>query len=113
MYTALRLVHVHAYGTLISQRDTPRVVTRYVLLYLWLLGAFKETIIIDWIIGVRPQQIGAQSLGRLVGHLDAVLQHGHWKRDARVARQPETEVGVRHTRVGDDGLADTLQLRHP
>lgn len=33
----------------------------------------------DGVTQIRSHDIGAKSLRRLVRHLDAILQHGHWK----------------------------------
>ena len=41
---------------------------------LLLLGAAEEVGVADGVAGVGAQQVGSQALGRLVGHLHAVLQ---------------------------------------
>ena len=41
------------------------------------LDASKEFWIRDWIAQIGADDIGSQSLRRLIGHLHSVLQHGH------------------------------------
>ena len=48
---------------------------------------------------VGADDVEAQPLGRLVRHLDAVLQDRHRELVGRVARQPEAEVRVARVRV--------------
>lgn len=48
--------------------------------YLFLVGtSLKEGGVRDRIGDVRLQQVLPQTSGRLVGHLNAILKHGHWK----------------------------------
>eukprot|EP00964_Phaeocystis_antarctica_P055484 scaffold32640_cov63-Phaeocystis_antarctica.AAC.2 len=57
------------------------------------------------------EQVGAQPLGRLVGHLDAVLQDGHGELVRGPRGEPQPELG--RGRVGVDVLADLLERGHP
>lgn len=79
---------------------------------LWLIATVEEHLIVDRIVQVRTQQIGAQAFRTLVGHLDTVLQDSDWEQIGRVGREPETEVIV-HFAGHKQFLADSLQLRHP
>ena len=75
------------------------------------VAAVEELGIRYRVVEVGLQEVGAEALWRLVGHLDAVLEH----RDREVLRgvrgqpQPELLVGV----LGRELLADPLQRRHP
>ena len=39
----------------------------------------EELRVRDRVTQIRSYDIGAKSLRRFVRHLDAILQHGHWK----------------------------------
>ena len=81
----------------------------------WALGIL-EALIIESV--VAAHQIVFESLGRLVGQLDSLLEdaHGEDRRRHRGQPQPEFSIHrvlfilVRHFR---NGLVDPLQVRHP
>ena len=75
------------------------------------LDALEELGVGDRVGEVRAEQVGAQPLWRLVGHLDAVLEHRDGEVGRRRRREPQPEVGVRA--VGREVLADLLERRHP
>mmetsp|Transcript_5662 Transcript_5662/g.19199 ORF Transcript_5662/g.19199 Transcript_5662/m.19199 type:complete len:711 (+) Transcript_5662:204-2336(+) len=73
--------------------------------------AVEELRVVDGVVEVRLHDVCAEPLGRLVGHLDSVLQHGDGEVRARVRGEPQAEVGARVLR--GDLLADALQGTHP
>ena len=50
-------------------------------------------------------------LGRLVGHLDSILQDIHWELGAWVTSHPKPEIGTSLIRL--ELLADLIQRWHP
>ena len=59
----------------------------------------EELGVVDGIGQVGADDVEAQTLGRLVRHLHAVLQDRHRKLVRRVTRQPQPEVRVTRVRV--------------
>ena len=75
------------------------------------LNGGEEDRIADRIVHVRLEEVHAQAGRRLVGHLDAVLQHRDGKLLRRIAGQPQAELGVRVVRA--QLLAYLLERAHP
>mmetsp|Transcript_36239 Transcript_36239/g.69498 ORF Transcript_36239/g.69498 Transcript_36239/m.69498 type:complete len:386 (-) Transcript_36239:739-1896(-) len=63
------------------------------------------------VVEVALKDVGAHAHGRLVGHLDPVLQHRHREVRGRVRREPQPGHGV--CVVGVDAFAYSLERRHP
>eukprot|EP00162_Nutomonas_longa_P015768 comp22409_c0_seq1/m.54601 comp22409_c0_seq1/g.54601 ORF comp22409_c0_seq1/g.54601 comp22409_c0_seq1/m.54601 type:complete len:806 (-) comp22409_c0_seq1:847-3264(-) len=61
----------------------------------------------------RALQVGLDALGRLVGQLDAGLEHGHGEGLGRRRGQPETVVAVQIAGLGHGLLMQLLELGHP
>lgn len=59
-----------------------------------LFAAVEKFRIVDGVIVVGPYDVEAQTFRRLVGHLDTVLQDGHWEGGGWVTGQPQAEVRV-------------------
>ena len=68
--------------------------------HLWFVGASEKLGIRDGVVEIGPEEVGPQSFGRLVGHLDATLQDGHREDLRRITGQPqaETRLGLRRVR---------------
>ena len=62
-------------------------------------NAGEELWIRDGVTEIGLDDVGSQTLGGFVGHLDPVLQHGHGEVGGGVAGQPETEVWVDGFRI--------------
>lgn len=77
----------------------------------WFGASPEELWVRYWVIDVGSDDIGLQTLRRLVGHLHSILQHGDGEVGGGVARQPHPEV--RMGRVGVKFLADLLEGGHP
>ena len=67
--------------------------------------------VVDRVGQERAEQVGAQPLRGLVGHLDAVLQDGHGELVRGPRGEPQPKLG--RGRVGVDVLADLLERGHP
>lgn len=59
-----------------------------------LLATTKELRVIDGVVVVGPDDVETQPGGRLVCHLDSVLQNRHRERVGWITGQPHTEVRV-------------------
>ena len=70
----------------------------------FLLAALEPDGIGDGVAEVRSQDVGPETLGRLVRHLHAVLEHEHGEVIGRIGSQPEAEVWV--CRVRGEVLAN-------
>ena len=77
-------------------------------IYVWLGASIEELRIRYRIIKIRPKQVSPETLGRFVGHLDAVLEDGDREGRGRVAGQPQTEGRTGLLAVCDQLLADLL-----
>mmetsp|Transcript_22137 Transcript_22137/g.48342 ORF Transcript_22137/g.48342 Transcript_22137/m.48342 type:complete len:214 (+) Transcript_22137:1762-2403(+) len=71
-------------------------------------AALKELGVADGVRGVGAQQTGTQALGRLVCHLDTVLEDGDGEDGAGVGGQPQPEVAI-HLALHQLLLRDELQ----
>ncbi len=60
---------------------------------------------------IRSHYVETKTLGRLVGHLDSVLQNGHWKLVWWITGEPESKVWMGLLRI--QLLAHFLQSSHP
>ena len=67
--------------------------------WLFLIAAIEELGIAERIDEVGANNVGPETLGRLVGHLDRVLQHGDRKSWRRVRCEPEPKRRVHLVRV--------------
>ena len=65
----------------------------------WLAAAVEEFGVRYGVHAEGAGDVGAQALGRLVGHLHPALEHGHGEVGRRVAGQPQAEVRVGGIRV--------------
>jgi len=67
---------------------------------LGLCSAIEEFGVRDRINEEGVLQVGLETLGCFVGHLDTILEHGDWEVVRGVGSQPETEISVADLRVG-------------
>ena len=65
----------------------------------WILWVPKELWVRHRVHEVGAEDVEAESLGSLIGHLDTILQDGNWEEVARITGQPQTEVRVDLVRV--------------
>jgi hypothetical protein len=73
------------------------------------LDALAEVGLVDRL--QRARDVGAQPLGRLLRHLDRILEDGLREASRRRRREPEPKLGVRA--VDGDLLAHLLEHGHP
>ena len=64
-----------------------------------LLAPIEELWVGDGVAHVGLDNVETQSTGRLIGHLDTVLQDGHWECVRWVGGQPQAEVRMSGFRV--------------
>mmetsp|Transcript_14881 Transcript_14881/g.35930 ORF Transcript_14881/g.35930 Transcript_14881/m.35930 type:complete len:525 (+) Transcript_14881:305-1879(+) len=76
-------------------------------------ASLEEVGVVDGVVEEALHHVGAHALGRLVGHLDAVLEHRHGEVLGRVRREPQPERGVGRRLGGVELLADAVQGGHP
>ena len=62
--------------------------------HLFLLASCEERRVRNGVKHVRARDVGFEALGRLIGQLNARLQHSYREMRRRVARQPQTEIRV-------------------
>mmetsp|Transcript_27175 Transcript_27175/g.68386 ORF Transcript_27175/g.68386 Transcript_27175/m.68386 type:complete len:266 (+) Transcript_27175:1603-2400(+) len=75
------------------------------------LGARVEAVLRHVV--VAAVDVGLHALGRLIGQLDAVLQHQHREDRRGHGGEPEPEVGVRLGRLQRQLLHHRLHVQHP
>ncbi len=73
--------------------------TAHAYLTYLILDAGEELGVGDGVTEVGLDDVEAKTFGRLVGHLDSVLQDGHGEGGGRVAGQPDPEIRVRRLGV--------------
>lgn len=78
-------------------------------IYVWFGASIEELWIRYRIIKVRSKEVSPESLGRFIGHLDAVLEDGDREGRGRVAGQPQAEGRTSLLAICDQLLADLLQ----
>lgn len=62
--------------------------------YCWFIALREEGGVRDRVVQVGPKEVGPQSFGGLVGHLDPILEDRHWEIWRGVTGQPQPEVGL-------------------
>ena len=77
------------------------------------LVALEELLAGDGVGEVGAGEVGLESLGGLVGHLDAVLEDGSGELVGGVGGEPESEVRFGDFWIGGEFLADAFEGGHP
>jgi len=80
---------------------------------LWLSGSIEELLVTNWVDQERVSQVGTETLWRLVGHLDTILQNSNWEVWRWVRSQPQSEVPVANLGIWGQLLANLLESWHP